>query len=143
MLSVSTSVRPNSTKLVGRFPPGPCCDVAFKEYNRLSDFAQQSRGSPGTASVKSAGDLDFSIAKQQPSDPSTAAPHTVSPSPQIQTPTSYIMNESRTATVPTEIDWSGKGMHVEFDANEQVPLVQLDVIGLGASSLVTKVRSTC
>ncbi len=42
----------------------------------------------------------------------------------------------------TETDWSGKGARVGYDINEPALLEELEVIGLGTSSLVTKVRST-
>lgn len=140
MLSGTASGRPNSIKLVNHFPPGPCCDMTLEEYNQQYE---QVHGDSGMVGPKVVVDIESPPVQGPPPDASAAALHTIELSPQTQTSTPYIGNVSSSVTTVTEIDWSGKGAHVGYDVNEPVPLEQLEVIGLGASSLVTKVRSTC
>lgn len=139
MLSETASGRPNSMQVVNHFPSGPCCDVALEEFIS-PELKKHAGGDSGTASPKA--HLKSPTSHKPPLDASTVALQSIALSPQTQPSISYIENESKAATGMTEVDWSGKGAHVGYDIKEPVPLEQLEVITLGPSSLVTKVRST-
>jgi serine/threonine protein kinase len=53
------------------------------------------------------------------------------------TPYTKLLQERGLILPPTEeLDWSGKGQHVEFQLNEEIPLKPLNAIGHGGSAIV-------
>ena len=145
MLSESDSGRPNCIQLVSGFPPGPCCDVALENYNPptvinpQTKLASSSTSPEGNLQSESPGMGESTLSNVNTS--TNDALETVDLVPQAQLSISHIVNKAKNATAQ-EIDWSGKGAHVNYDLNEVVPLEQLDVIAIGSSSLVTKVCTT-
>jgi hypothetical protein len=142
MICETASRRPNSMTLVNHFPRGPCCGVTLEEYGPPPEPSQQVCNDSEIAHPGAVLDPGCPGVQGQVFDASIAASQTITLSPRIQPSAPSTEDESRSATAIADIDWSGEGTHVAYDVDKPVPLEQLDVIGLGASSLVTKVRST-
>ena len=141
MLSERASDRPNSTEVLDDFPCGPCCGVILEEF-KTSKPKEEVDENPGAANPEVGPRLTSPTIQEPLLQNATAAPQSISLSPGTQPSIPHIENESRDAVAVTELDWSGRGAHVGYDTTEQAPLEELEVIALGSSSLVTKVRST-
>jgi serine/threonine protein kinase len=143
MLSAAAGARPDSSEVLARFPPGPCCTISLEEYYPTST------PSPGHTSVpqvnsspKVVTDNASDLTIQGNAQESAAVSQVYLLAPKNEPSISLIVDESRRADTATAVDWSGKGAHVEYLGRENAPLEEIEVIGLGSFSLVTKVRTT-
>ncbi|KAH0547852.1 hypothetical protein FGG08_000110 [Glutinoglossum americanum] len=142
-LSESDSGRPNCMRIVSSFPPGPCCDVTLENYSLPTEVIPQAND----ASTSPRGKLQPEYPDMEQLTlysidiPTVDALETMDLVPQAQPSISHIASKAENMVVQG-IDWSGRGAHVDYGPNEVVPLEQLDVIAIGSSSLVTKVRTT-
>jgi serine/threonine protein kinase len=156
MLSESDSCRPDCVQLVKSFPVGPCCNVALEDFHPPAEIIRRTNGA-STSTNPEGNSLPESqrTGEQTPSSVTSVniateslgtfghEPNdleTVPVVPRAQLSISRIVNEARNRAA--EVDWSGKGAHVDYETNEVAPLQHLGIIALGSASVVTKVRTT-
>lgn len=143
MLSTAAGDRPSISEVLARFPPGPCRTIFWEEYYPTSTPSTGDTNIPQVScSPNVVADNASDLAVQSNAQESAAVSKVYSLAPKNEPSISLIVDESRRANTATAIDWSGKGAHVEYLGQENAPLEEIEVIGLGSFSLVTKVRTT-
>jgi serine/threonine protein kinase len=165
MMSMEPEERYSSDQLVNTFPPGPCCQVSLEEYQSLQP---QSLLLPSLSEEVNNGNSSdrestaLTLASTKASEASDPDPNNVVTYPcgeeKLEGPTFaftevsiapipepqlvHLLETPESELSPPDFDWSGKGAHVQYESQTEVPLHIIELLGLGASSSVHKVRTT-
>lgn len=160
MMSEDPKDRYTSHQLVNSFPSGPCCKEVLEEYQTAQkpqqildvsmDSIDNDLSSPGsTALTLAATELSDAHCKPKFSQDGLhhgpggliSAFHEVGLAPKTEPELAILSGAPESHSSLPDFDWSGKGAHVQYDSRSEVPLEMIDILGMGGSSSVHKVKT--